>query len=236
MRKIVAIAFLLASFYGYSQSIQLFYDKQLLNSDDTLLIEVPSGKNSDHYLDIGNTSDNTIKLKIKRTLIYLVPGAKNSFCFGTCFDDEVDEYSGYDFLPGDRLSGDSIERDDFFYTSYKPNGQGGISIIKYTFSDNNNPSDATSVIFKFDSGPVGIKEITKTASFNVYPNPTTGQLRIEMQHAESNKQQAEIYDIYGKKLSAFCLLPSATEIDISHLSAGIYFLKIDGKVVKMVKE
>ena len=70
----------------------------------------------------------------------------------------------------------------------------------------------------------------------IFPNPTDGKLRIEMQNAESNKQQAEIYDIYGRKLSAFCLLPSATEIDISHLSNGLYFLKINNKTVKVIKK
>ena len=84
-------------------------------------------------------------------------------------------------------------------------------------------------------GYTDVKEISQAAALKVYPNPTNGQLRIEMQQAASNTQQAEIYDIYGRKLSAFSLLPVAAEIDISHLANGIYFLKIDGKTVKVVK-
>ena len=234
MKKIIATACLIACSYGYSQSIKLFSvdENRWLNQIDTVKIEIsPTTFSEDFYLDIANVSNNTINLVVKREIISLVKDAENLFCFvEQCFGPEYNgPTSPYSFSAEDTLFSE-------FHTTYYPNEQGGISVIKYTFYDNGNQADATSVIFIFNSGPVGIKEITKTASFNVYPNPTTGQLRIEMQHAESNKQQAEIYDIYGKKLSAFCLLPSATEIDISHLSAGIYFLKIDGKVVKMVKE
>ena len=83
---------------------------------------------------------------------------------------------------------------------------------------------------------VGIVGAYSIRPIQIYPNPTTGLLRIEMQQAESNTQQAEIYDIYGRKLSAFCLLPVATEINISYLANGIYFLKIGNKTVKFVKE
>jgi len=69
----------------------------------------------------------------------------------------------------------------------------------------------------------------------VYPNPTTGQLIIN--NEQLTIKNVEIFDIVGCKLSAFCFLPSAfIEIDISHLASGIYFLRIDGKTMKLVKE
>jgi len=47
----------------------------------------------------------------------------------------------------------------------------------------------------------------------------------------------EIYDIYGRKhISRFTFHDSHIEIDISHLATGIYFLRIDGKTLKLVKE
>jgi hypothetical protein len=90
----------------------------------------------------------------------------------------------------------------------------------------------------------------------VYPNPTTGELRIEkgerrMEKGEGRREKGErrrekgegrmenidIFDVYGRKMSHYSLLTThySIEIDISHLPAGIYFLKIDEKVIKVVK-
>ena len=97
-------------------------------------------------------------------------------------------------------------------------------------------SDWGKSFYKFIEDCTNINESTQTEKISVYPNPVKDQLRIEMQQAVSNRQQAEIYDIYGRKLSAFCLLPSAAEIDISHLANGMYFLKIGNKMVKIAKQ
>ena len=75
-------------------------------------------------------------------------------------------------------------------------------------------------------------------NLNLYPNPTTGMLTIE--NGEWRIENVEIFDIYGRKLyfSTRPLVHSSTvNIDISHLSAGVYFLKINtetGMVVKKV--
>jgi hypothetical protein len=68
----------------------------------------------------------------------------------------------------------------------------------------------------------------------IYPNPTTGQLRIKNYELRENTN-VEIYDIVGKKLSIFNFQLSTNEIDISHLANGIYFLKIGEKMFKVIK-
>ena len=63
--------------------------------------------------------------------------------------------------------------------------------------------------------------------FSVFPNPTTGELRIE--NGELRIENVEIYDVYGRKLylSTHPLVHSSTvNIDISHLQNGVYFVKI----------
>jgi hypothetical protein len=71
-------------------------------------------------------------------------------------------------------------------------------------------------------------------NYVVYPNPTMGQLRISSYELRENIV-IDIYDIVGKKLSTFNLQLPNDEIDISHLARGLYFLKIDGKMVKIIK-
>jgi autotransporter-associated beta strand protein len=84
---------------------------------------------------------------------------------------------------------------------------------------------------------VDIKEITAESDIKVYPNPTKGQLMIE--NGEWRIISIEIFNIHGKKIlnSQFSILNS---IDISHLPAGIYVLRITTgsgvSVRKIIKE
>jgi len=80
---------------------------------------------------------------------------------------------------------------------------------------------------------VGIVSITNY-ELRIFPNPTTGKLKIE--NGELKMGNVEIYDIYGRKqFSIFNFQFSIDEIDISHLSNGVYFIKINNKIIKVVK-
>ena len=66
--------------------------------------------------------------------------------------------------------------------------------------------------------------------WQIYPNPTTGQLRITnygsttLTDPNRTPSVVEVYDIYGK-----CHVARVTRneiIDVSHLATGIYFLRI----------
>jgi len=96
---------------------------------------------------------------------------------------------------------------------------------------------------------VGINPQEKV-ELNIYPNPTTGELRIEngewrmengewrIENGELKMKSVEVYDIYGRKLqSKIVNLKSEIVIDISHLNSGIYLVKItteQGEVIKKV--
>ena len=69
-----------------------------------------------------------------------------------------------------------------------------------------------------------------------YPNPTTGELTIE--NGELTIENVKIFDIFGRNVSSHHLIPSSSHhlINISHLPAGIYFLKIGNETVKVVKQ
>ena len=87
---------------------------------------------------------------------------------------------------------------------------------------------------KFSS--VGITETIQDASkIKIYPNPTNGQLTIN--NEQLTIKNVEIFDVIGQVVftSQLSKLSPETTIDISHLSNGLYFLKIDGKVFKIIK-
>jgi len=76
-----------------------------------------------------------------------------------------------------------------------------------------------------------------TSNISIYPNPTDGQLRITNYELRENTT-IEIFSIVGQVVGTYRIRPEATKmlIDISHLSNGIYFMKIDGKTAKIVKQ
>ena len=86
----------------------------------------------------------------------------------------------------------------------------------------------------------------ETEGIKVYPNPTTGELRIE--NGELKIENIEFFDISGKLyeynnsygltvLRSYGLTTDGVVFDISHLPSGIYFLKItteNGTVTKKI--
>jgi uncharacterized protein YjdB len=85
--------------------------------------------------------------------------------------------------------------------------------------------------------PLGIDEHT-VENITVIPNPTTGELRIEIAgqaHNDVKIENVEVFDSYGRKQKVESRRQN--EIDISGLSAGIYFVKIiteQGEIVKKI--
>jgi len=78
----------------------------------------------------------------------------------------------------------------------------------------------------------------------IYPNPTKGKFNVSglkfndrTLNRTLSEVEVEVFDIYGRLV---LISPSfgegRREVDISHLPAGVYFLRIDGKTAKVVKE
>jgi hypothetical protein len=93
----------------------------------------------------------------------------------------------------------------------------------------------------------GYSEVLRTCKSKIvlqdipklYPNPTTGTLHVTFGDILDSKDGTiEIFNVAGQVVGTYCIRPEKTEttIDISHLAKGMYFLKVDGKVVKVVKE
>ena len=88
---------------------------------------------------------------------------------------------------------------------------------------------------------VGIDNYDFAASMTVYPNPTTGILNVRISNFDTPISEFLTYDVYGKLVdkvrTQFDNSTETTQIDMSQLSNGIYFVKAvaDGKVVAMRK-
>ena len=88
-------------------------------------------------------------------------------------------------------------------------------------------------------------EAYRIRPIQIYPNPTTGELKIKNYElkigiagqARNDGAFVEIFDIFGRShVSRVTCHEKEAVINISHLPSGVYFLRIDGQIVKVVKQ
>jgi len=113
------------------------------------------------------------------------------------------------------------------------NNPAAVTAGTYTF-ENVTADHSIAVSFK---ETVGIVTITNyELRITIYPNPTDGKLRITNYELREGTV-IEICNVVGQIVftSAVSALSPETTIDISHLANGMYYLKINEKTVKFVK-
>ena len=89
-------------------------------------------------------------------------------------------------------------------------------------------------IHRFFTGgsPVGMVE-SEQGSLHVWPNPTTGQVTLEVD-ADSS---VEVYDLLGRLTATYPMHKGVNHIDLSNFPEGMYFLKTtEGPVRKVLKK
>jgi hypothetical protein len=81
----------------------------------------------------------------------------------------------------------------------------------------------------------GLNETSRQA-ISVSPNPTTESITISHQNDKSNQLSCLIIDASGREMKSFLLTGTETQIDISDLTPGIYFVKVGNWMKKLVVE
>ncbi|MCL2311076.1 MAG: leucine-rich repeat protein [Firmicutes bacterium] len=154
----------------------------------------------------------------------------------TANNDEYGSVSGNNFYKANTTATvTATANSGYKFANWTKNGEIVSSANPYSFT----VTEDTELVANFVD-EVGIKTV-ESSTFKIYPNPTTGKLRIETQYTTFLHDIA-VFDITGRNVGVNTLisLDNITEngivIDISHLDAGIYFLKINNKTVKILKQ
>ena len=109
------------------------------------------------------------------------------------------------------------------------------NLVAYGYSDSETPpnydgqsSVRPNVKIKFNHDAVGLSSITKK-DVKIYPNPTNGLFTVV---TEDNDSRIEIYSVNGQLVYSEQVSSLKTQIDLSNLVKGIYFIKVssDNKV------
>ena len=74
-------------------------------------------------------------------------------------------------------------------------------------------------------GPVGVSENALDVISNMYPNPTTTQLNIDLKNVTANASLA-IYNTLGQSVLNVSNLTETNSINVSTLTSGVYFVTV----------
>jgi hypothetical protein len=88
---------------------------------------------------------------------------------------------------------------------------------------------ATPVVEEYNNGNSGIENIVYEHSFEIYPNPSFGQLYIHCNTNCSELSIVTITDLTGKTVQNSYIQGQNAEINIECLKKGIYFLRISSR-------
>lgn len=80
---------------------------------------------------------------------------------------------------------------------------------------------------------IGIESVTPE-SFKIYPNPTNGRVSIKTEGTAM--QQVQLYDMTGRLIYEVNNINTAEYgLELSDYTDGVYFIKVDGQIRKVIK-
>lgn len=72
-----------------------------------------------------------------------------------------------------------------------------------------------------------VEDVLNEASIKIYPNPTKGMLRVDIEGMElTNGDRIEIYDGNGRTINAIGNLTESNTIDLSDAANGTYIMRM----------
>lgn len=120
----------------------------------------------------------------------------------------------------------------YFTVTINTDGQTGTFSLQYSVGDEDywdrDPSDALSnpMPIQITQNPNTSVHTTNDIVCNVYPNPATDRLNIEMDWDFSTNSTLQVYNVSGALIKTIGLTETNNCIDISGLTTGTYILNI----------
>ena len=98
---------------------------------------------------------------------------------------------------------------------------------------------ASGAVYYSDVVSATVKKLDVPVSISAYPNPTTDKLHIQLSGNVVAESQLTLTDVTGKAMKAIENLKSSSEINLTDLPAGIFFLKYSDRMyhetIKIIK-
>jgi len=109
-------------------------------------------------------------------------------------------------------------------------GTGAVTFYAAINAANGNSSTSGDIIYTTSTSvspaTTGVRELS--GSFGFYPNPSTGLVNFELKNSNADAELT-ILNSKGQVASISRITKGSSQIDLSHLPKGIYYVKLAGK-------
>lgn len=134
----------------------------------------------------------------------------------------ISYYTGFTSIAAGESHCLALNGDGSLYTwGRNSNGQLGRGTFQSTFPV---PDVATGACQPITTDIAALEDIKE---LQIFPNPSNGHFQLNISNISAAKPTIEIYNTTGQKVYAATITEQQNEIDISGLSKGIYFVKIN---------
>lgn len=171
----------------------------------------------------GNSAPQTLAVTVNAlpAVMFTYPGADT-----ICIDD------GIQTLSGGTPSGGTYSGTGVTGTSFDPNSAGvGNHIITYNYTDGNNCTNSDIVAITI-IGCTGIED-NMNETIVVYPNPFTNSITINGIETQS---ETVLYNTLGEVIRKWIITETNNSINTENLRSGVYFIKINSILKKIIKQ
>ncbi len=182
--------------------------------------------------------DDVLDTKLDETSIKMIDASHN-YTLDRVGNDLTWHFDGIDLPPS--VAGTSIGKG---YINFQVKPKAGYAIgdiinnTAYIYFDFN-PAIVTNTFATEFVTALGVAGFVNS-QFSAYPNPTTGIITIALKNSAGSIDNITVTDILGKTVLANTVNTSNTTVDLSNLTKGLYFVKIQAeglvKTLKVVKE
>ena len=88
------------------------------------------------------------------------------------------------------------------------------------------------IVFPATTIITGVYQVVEKNNVEIYPNPVNDVLNIQL---GENHSDVEIFNSLGQVVRRYENVSGDMQINVADMEAGIYFVKIDGEVTKVIK-
>jgi len=185
------------------------------------------------HIQIINTGASPLSVNVMRDDVNLASGHSAYFCWGvTCYPPTT-------YVSPTSATIAAGDTNVSFVGYLDPQGHSGVSVIAYSFYDQNNAADSVNVTYTYDI-TTGINELSSKATVSsAYPNPADGLTSISYYLPSVKDARLVFYNMLGSAVKEIKLTEKQSTLIIttSDLKSGVYFYSLiaDGKSVSSKK-
>lgn len=224
-------AFLLTaqSYAQVSSEVRDYYDSNLVTGD-TIHFWVGMGTLHVYNFNQYNISSVPVTYKVRKVNLQLMNGAHSNFCI--YHNDDLADPQSQCYIPSVTMSGTFTTDPGEYNTLLAEFNPGtttpGVSIVRYTFFDNNNAADSVILTLVYNATPVGMTESFVATLGEPYPNPATDIVSAAYHFSNENGGNAVVTDLTGKAVYSQALYSrdGILQLETSAWAKGIYMISL----------